>query len=125
MGSITAGQMDGAAASRRTPGRLSARRLPIWIRVSAVVVLVLAGIVALAMVLGAEGVGSTGGHGSGGGHGSTDQMEMREDAPAGNHGAGREGARDHGPSGRGASQSDHRSESDRSPGGSGSDHGSR
>jgi len=121
MGSITAGQVDGAAGGGHTPGRLSARRLPIWLRVSAVVFLALAGIVALAMVLGAEGVGSTGGHGSGGGHEST-EMEMRDDAPTRNHGAGGEG--DHGTSGRG-SQGDHRSDSDRSTDRPGSDHGSR
>jgi hypothetical protein len=66
------------------------RRTPFWVRVPAVITIILVGVLAATMVLGAWG--GAGGHGSGGGsgggHGSSDQMEMRDDGAAGGHGRG-------------------------------------
>jgi hypothetical protein len=60
--------------------------IPLWVRVPAIMTLVLVGVLIGTMLLGAWG---DCGHGSGGGHGSGDQAEMRDRAGgAGGHGSG-------------------------------------
>ncbi len=65
---------------------MAARRLtnsiPIWVRVSGIIALVLVGVVVSSMLL-----GGTGGGMQGGSHGSGSEMEMTTDSGAG-HGSG-------------------------------------
>lgn len=83
------------------------RRLPIWLRVSGAIALVLAGVLLTTMVLAAEGAGDRGGHGTNHGSGGQIQMETNGGSTRGDRGSGG----DH------SSRGDHTS-----GGGHGSDH---
>jgi hypothetical protein len=87
-------------------------RLPLWVRISAAIALVLVAVFAASMVLGAVGIGGDGGGGHGGGsHGSGRQTQMTDrgggdgHVPGTDHGSERSPgpARDHGPGGSGDS----------------------
>jgi hypothetical protein len=51
-------------------------KIPIWVRVPAIIALVLVGVLITTMLLDAGG--GAGGHGTGGGHGSGDEMQMTD-----------------------------------------------
>jgi hypothetical protein len=75
------------------------RRVPIWVRVSAITVAVLIGVLLSTMFLGASGVAD---RDRSGGHGSGEQMEMNgdkgSDHTGGDHGPGGDHTGgDHGP----------------------------
>jgi hypothetical protein len=72
--------------------RHSMTRIPIWVRVPAIIALALVGVLVGSILL-----GTWDGHGSGGGHGSRDRMEM-SDRTGGGRGHGSDGeteTRDH------------------------------
>lgn len=67
----------------------SRSHLPIWVRVPGTIVIVLVGVLASTMALGAADVGRDGDHGSRGDHGTGDEMEFNgESGSGGDHGSG-------------------------------------
>jgi hypothetical protein len=72
--------------------------IPIWVRVPAIIALVLVGVVIGTALLGSAGNGGGHGAGGGGGHGPSRGMEMRgHDGGQGGHGRGDQTEmRDHG-----------------------------
>ena len=76
----------GATAQARAPRRRLLSRIPLWVRISAIIALILVGVFASSMLLGASGAGESqvGGHGGSGG-----QMQTPHQGGSGsNHGAG-------------------------------------
>jgi hypothetical protein len=60
--------------------------LPVWVRVPAIIALVLVGVLVGTILLDAAGVGDGGR--SGGGHGAGDETQMTEHTGGGDHGRG-------------------------------------
>jgi len=88
----TSDQQEATEQSPSAPRRRILSRVPIWVRLSVIVVVVLAGILLSSVLLGATNVGdrqgSTGGHGSDGGMEMTDHGGSAGNHPDGNHGTG-------------------------------------
>jgi hypothetical protein len=88
----TSDQQEATEQSPSAARRRILSRVPIWVRLSVIVVVVLAGILLSSVLLGAASVddrqGSRGGHGSGAGMEMTDQGGSSGDHSGGNHGTG-------------------------------------
>jgi hypothetical protein len=89
------------------------RRLPLWVRVSGIVAIVLAGVFLTTMLLAASGVDDRGSSGSGHDSGDHTEMETNDEGSGGDHGS--DG--DHGRPSDGGSGVDHGSGDDHDPGG--------
>jgi hypothetical protein len=100
----TSDQQEATEQSPSAARRRILSRVPIWVRLSVIVIVVLAGILLSSVLLGAASVGdrqgSRGGHGSGAGMEMTDQGGSSGDHSGGNHGTG--GAHSGGNHGTGA-----------------------
>lgn len=81
----------GATAQARAPRRRLLSRVPLWVRISAIIALILVGVFASSMLLGASGAGESqgGGHGGSGGQMQTPhQCGSGQGGSGSSHGAG-------------------------------------
>ena len=80
-----------ATAQARAPRQRLLSRIPLWVRISTIIALILVGVFASSMLLGASGAGESqiGGHGGSGGQMQTPhQGGSGQGGSASNHGSG-------------------------------------